>query len=325
MRVVKIGCAILAICALFLLTGCGAFIPAEELQQEAVTAAIIRPTEIKAAATPTPEPIIEKREPVKSHSAMRIQQDAPEASLQSYYTPIDLEGINHSVYAFTDTEGITKYRVWAEVDELEDENVMNTLVGFFNAEVYMTENGFFVQTNKDENPINVSEDKICKIKPCPPPIYNNVQSYIRNMENAARQYEREKEKAEKNGEPLPEPTPWDGLPIYTRETEILKLPNRVKLVSRKDNALFYYENVFAEKEYYKYGTPNGTDSGFYVSNEDGKIRAGSLIVDISQQFVPDNFRKYPVQEKPEDYIRRVPVIIRLSSGDLQTVYAIYPN
>lgn len=313
-----------AVMALLLLSSCDAFIPVEEVKPEATAAFIIKPIEIKAADTPTPEPVIVVREPVKAHSAMRIQQEVPvNTVIPVFYQAIDLDGINHVVYAYTGTGGKTEYRVYAQVDELEDENVMNTLEGFFKAEIYKTGTGYFIKTNKDDNPINISSEIPCKITPCSPPTKNNVQSYIRNMNNAAKKYEQAVAQAEKKNEPAPEPTPWDGLPIYTEETTIITLPNQVRQVNRKDPTLYYYVNIYGENVYRCCGTPNGEQAGFYLSNEEGRIIPGSLMIDYEKDFVTDNFKKRTIQEKPDDFSLRIPVLIRLNSGETESVEVVY--
>lgn len=313
-----------ALMALLLLSSCDAFIPAEDVKPEATAAVIIKPIEVKAADTPTPEPVIVVRDPVKAHSAMRIQQDVPaDAAVPVFYQAIDLDGVNHVVFAFTTTGGKTEYRVYAQVDELEDENVMNTLEGFFKAEIYRTESGYFIKTNKDENPINISSEIPCKITPCSPPTKNNVQNYIRNMTNEKKKYEQAVAQAQKKNEPAPEPTPWDGLPVYTEETTIIVLPEQVRLVNRNEPTLYYYVNIYGENEYRRCATPNGEQAGFYLSNEEGKITPGSLMIDYEKDFVTDNFKKRTVEEKPEDFVLRLPVLIRLDSGEIDSVEVVY--
>ena len=315
-----------AVMALLLLSSCDAFIPVEEVKPEATAAVIIKPIEIKAADTPTPEPVIVVREPVKAHSAMRIQQDVPADAtvpVPVFYQAIDLDGVNHVVFAFTTTGGKTEFRVYAQVDELEDENVMNTLEGFFKAEIYKTESGYFIKTNKNDNPINISSEIPCKITPCSPPTKNNVQNYIRNMTNAAKKHEQAVAQAEKKNEPAPEPTPWDGLPIYTDDTPIITLPEQVRLVNRNDPTLYYYVNIYGENEYRRCATPNGEQAGFYLSNEEGKITPGSLMIDHEKDFVAENFKKRTIENKPDDFVLRLPVLVRLDSGEIESVEVVY--
>ena len=308
---------------LIIFTGCDAIKPADNIKPDATAAVIIKPIEIKAAATATPEPVIVVREPVKAHSPMRIQQDAPEnVTVPSFYQPIDLEGVNHCVYAFATSDGTTQYRVYAEVDELEDQNVMNTLRGFFKAEIFRTDRGYFIQTNKDDNPINLSAEKPAKYTPCVAPTKDNVRSYVKEMENAAAKYQKEYAKAEKNGDPLPEPTPWNGLPIYTNETPTIQIPNQVKYLKRA-TGLYYYVDKYGDEVFRRYATSDGINSGFYKSNNDGDILAGSLKVNVTLDFVSENFKQRKLEEKPEDNIYRMPVYIILTSGEEETVYTVY--
>lgn len=315
----------LMIIVLLTLCGCDVIKPADDLKPDVTAAVIIKPVVIEAAATATPEPVVVKRDPVKSHGPMRILQDVPENKVNeipSFYQPIDLDGVNHCVYAFTTADGTTEFRVYAEVDELEDQNVMNTLVGFFKAEITKSERGYFIQTNKDDNPINLSTEKPTKYTPCNAPTKANIQAFVREMESAAQKYQREYNKAEKNGEPLPEPTPWNGLPIYTKETEPVQIPNQVRPI-RNSIGLYYYVDNYGDEVFRRYATSNGINSGFYRSNNEGDIIPGSLKIDISRDFVQANFKQRKLDEKPEDNTYRLPVIVLLSSGEQETVWTVY--
>lgn len=318
-------CSILTLLLLsaLLVSSCGLVHPADELKPEATAAVIIKPIEIKAAATSTPEPVIVIRDPVKTHSPMRIQQDVPvNVSVPIFYQAIDLDGVNHCVYAFTTADGKTEFRVYAEVDELEDENVMNTLEGFFKAEIYKTGSGYFIQTNKDDNPINVSSELPCKYYPCNPPTKNNIRAYIKNSNAEAKKYNQAVANAEKKGEPLPEPTPWDGLPIYTDETPAIQIPDKVKTY-KKDPTLYYYVDIYGDEVFRRYATPNGDIAGFCLSDENGKIVPGSLMIDYELDFVKENFKGRTLVDKPEDNTYRLPVYITLTSGERETVEMVY--
>ena len=306
-----------------MLSSCGSIHPVEDTKTMTSVEVVEQTREVKAAATQTPEPVIEIREPVKKHSPMRIQTDVPvNVSVPVFYQSIDLEGVNHAVYAFTNSNGETEFRVYAEVDELEDENVMNTLEGFFRAEVYNKDGEYFIQTNKDDNPINISKERPCKYTPCSPPTKDNVRAYIRNMNDAKKKYEQAVAKAEKAGEPAPTTTPWDGLPIYTEDTEYIVIPNGVKGF-RKDPSLFYYVDVYGDEVFRRYATPNGIVSGFCLTGEDGKITAGSLMIDPTKDFVKENFKGRTLVDKPEDNIYRIYVYIILNSGEQESVEMIY--
>lgn len=317
---------LLTLILLAVMAGCDAIKPAENVKPDATAAVIIKPIEIKAADTPTPEPVIVIRDPVKSHSAMRIQQDVPvNVQIPSFYQAIDLEGINHCMYAYTNSDGRTEFRVYAEVDELEDENVMNTLQGFFKADVYENGTEYFVQTNKDDSPINISTELPCKYLPCEPPTKNNIREYVRNRANEQKKYDKAVADAQKKGEPVPEPTPYNNLPIYTESTEEIVIPNQVKPV-KKDPTLYSYVNIYGENVYRRYATPNGTNgriSGFCRSDENGKIVHGSLMIDYTLDFIKENFKGRKVQEKVANTIYRIPVYITLTSGETRTVYMVY--
>ena len=314
---------LLAIMLLIVMTGCDAIKPAENVKPDATAAVIIKPIEIKAADTPTPEPVIVVRDPVKSHSAMRIQQDVPvNVQIPSFYQAIDLDGVNHCVYAFTNSDGRTEFRVYAEVDELEDENVMNTLQGFFKADVYENGDEYYVQTNKDDNPINISTELPCKYYPCEPPTKNNIKAYVRNRANEQKKYDKAVADAEKKGEPAPAPTPYNNLPIYTDSTEAIEIPREVK-VMKKDPTLYYYVDIYGENVYRRYATPNGIVAGFCRSDENGKIVPGSLMIDYQLDFIKEHFKGRKVQEKVANSIYRIPVYITLTSGETRTVFMVY--
>jgi len=314
---------LLAIMLLIVMSGCDAIKPAENVKPDATAAVIIKPIEIKAADTPTPEPVIVVRDPVKSHSAMRIQQDVPvNVQIPSFYQAIDLDGVNHCVYAFTNSDGRTEFRVYAEVDELEDENVMNTLQGFFKADVYENGDEYYVQTNKDDNPINISTELPCKYYPCDPPTKNNIKAYVRNRANEQKKYDKAVADAEKKGEPAPAPTPYNNLPIYTDSTEAIEIPREVK-VMKKDPTLYYYVDIYGENVYRRYATPNGIVAGFCRSDENGKIVPGSLMIDYQLDFIKEHFKGRKVQEKVANSIYRIPVYITLTSGETRTVFMVY--
>lgn len=314
---------LLAIMLLIVMSGCDAIKPAENVKPDATAAVIIKPIEIKAADTPTPEPVIVVRDPVKSHSAMRIQQDVPvNVQIPSFYQAIDLDGVNHCVYAFTNSNGRTEFRVYAEVDELEDENVMNTLQGFFKADVYENGDEYYVQTNKDDNPINISTELPCKYYPCEPPTKNNIKAYVRNRANEQKKYDKAVADAEKKGEPAPAPTPYNNLPIYTDSTEAIEIPREVK-VMKKDPTLYYYVDIYGENVYRRYATPNGIVAGFCRSDENGKIVPGSLMIDYQLDFIKEHFKGRKVQEKVANSIYRIPVYITLTSGETRTVFMVY--
>lgn len=314
---------LLAIMLLIVMSGCDAIKPAENVKPDATAAVIIKPIEIKAADTPTPEPVIVVRDPVKSHSAMRIQQDVPvNVQIPSFYQAIDLDGVNHCVYAFTNSDGRTEFRVYAEVDELEDENVMNTLQGFFKADVYENGDEYYVQTNKDDNPINISTELPCKYYPCEPPTKNNIKAYVRNRVNEQKKYDKAVADAEKKGEPAPAPTPYNNLPIYTDSTEAIEIPREVK-VMKKDPTLYYYVDIYGENVYRRYATPNGIVAGFCRSDENGKIVPGSLMIDYQLDFIKEHFKGRKVQEKVANSIYRIPVYITLTSGETRTVFMVY--
>ena len=226
------------------------------------------------------------------------------------------------MYAFTNSDGRTEFRVYAEVDELEDENVMNTLQGFFKADVYENGDEYYVQTNKDDNPINISTELPCKYYPCDPPTKNNIKAYVRNRANEQKKYDKAVADAEKKGEPAPAPTPYNNLPIYTDSTEAIEIPREVK-VMKKDPTLYYYVDIYGENVYRRYATPNGIVAGFCRSDENGKIVPGSLMIDYQLDFIKEHFKGRKVQEKVANSIYRIPVYITLTSGETRTVFMVY--
>ena len=104
-----------------LLSSCGSIRSADTDDYPQTTGFRIRTSQVIAEQTSTPEPVVIIREPVKNHSPLRIQLDAPDsADMPEYYQPVDFGGIPYCVYAYTDINNTTVFRVYAEVDELED-------------------------------------------------------------------------------------------------------------------------------------------------------------------------------------------------------------
>lgn len=307
-----------------LFSSCGSIRSADTDDYPQTTSFRIRTAQVIAEQTSTPEPVVIIREPVKNHSPLRIQLDAPDsADMPEYYQPVDFGGIPYCVYAYTDINNTTVYRVYAEVDELEDDNVIQTLEGFFAASVYPDGNGLYIlEADKNSNPVNPADETPAVFMPCPVPTRNAVSSYIRNAKSAADKYNKAVASAEKKGEPLPEPTPWDGLPVLNEETPVISLPGQVKAVKRIEH-LYFYTNVYGDEEYRRYATADGYDSGFYLSDGEGRIRNGSLKVDISADFDKSSFRSGKKVPRPEDGIYRLPVLVTLSSGETASVYTIY--
>ena len=307
-----------------LLSSCGNFRSADTGEYPHTTVQHIQPVQVIAEQTATPEPVVIVREPVRNHSPLRIQLDAPDsAEIPDYYQPVDFGGIPYCVYAFTDSDNTTAVRVYAEVDELEDENVVTTLSGFFCASVYPDGNGLFIlETDKNSNPIDPETESPAILTPCPVPTKNAVSAYVKNAGNAAEKYKKAVAAAEKNGEAVPEPTPWNGLPVLTEETAIISLPGQVKQV-RKIDYLYSYTNIHGDEEYRRYATADGYDSGFYLSDGEGRIRNGSLKVDIAVDFDKSSFRSGKKVPHPEDSIYRLPVLVTLSNWETASVYTIY--
>lgn len=323
-RNTRAGAIGILIASALLLNSCSDIREANNIQPDITSIPAIKPITVIAESTATPEPEIVIREPVKSRSPMRIKTDVDRnVTVPAFYQPIDIEGVNYCVYAYTSTDGTTKYRVYAEVDELEDENVMNTLKGFFDARITVNAKGIYVvETRKEDDPITEADEDPAILKTCQVPTRNNKRAYIRDAEKAATKYEKDLINAEKKGEPKPEPTPWDGLPIITDETVEVIIPRQVKTYKRIEN-LYYYVNVCGDNEYRRYATPNGNESGFYLSDEEGNISAGALMVNYELDFAKENFRSGKKRERPSDNTYRLPVVIRLTDGNTATVYSVY--
>jgi hypothetical protein len=73
----------------------------------------------------------------------------------------------------------------------------------------------------------------------------------------------------------------------------------------------------------RYATPNGEIAGFCISDENGKITPGSLMINSEMEFVKENFKGRTLLEKPEDNIYRLPVYVTLTSGEMETVQMVY--
>ena len=321
LKVVSLFALLLA--AMLLLSSCGS-IREFDISQVTNTAQIIRPVEIIAENSPTPEPVVVARDPVKRHSPMRIQTDVPKGyEVPSFYFPLDLDGVNHVVYGYVNSKNKYVFRVFAEVDDEEDGNVVKTNAGFYNANITLNKNGTFViETNKDDDPIDTSKEKPAKYIPSLLPTKANIKSYIKSASDAAKKYDKAVAAAKKKGEPQPEPTPWDGTPILSNETTPVTIPSAVK-ASKKGFSMYYYVNVYGEYEFRRYATCDGETGHFYYVEEDGKIAPGSLPVDTVIDFDSSNFKGRKVQEKPSVLTYRLPVLVELSNGDIITVYTVF--
>lgn len=322
-RVKAIILAGMILSSLFIFSSCGSIKPIDN-NKAINTPQIIKPVQIIAENTATPEPVIIARDPVKRHSPMRIKTDVPNSvNIPEFYFPLDLEGVNHIIYAYVNSNNQTVYRVYAEVDEEEDGNVVNTLKGFYNAKVTINNAGIYIiETDKDEYPIDMSKESPAQYTPCLLPTKANIKKYLRDESNAAKKYEKAVENAQKKGEPLPEPTPWDGTPILSNETIPYVLPNGVK-ESKKGFSIYYYTNIYGEYEYRRYATSDGVTGNFYYVNEDGNIVPGSLPVNSELDFDKNNFKSGKPIEKPNVIIYRLPVNIQLSDGQTTTAYTVF--
>lgn len=314
---------IIMVCALLCLSSCGS-VREFDISQVANTAQIIRPIQIIAENTATPEPVVVARDPVKRHSPMRIQTDVPSGyEIPSFYYPLDLDGVNHVVYGYVNSKNKYVFRVFAEVDDEEDGNVVKTNKGFYNANITRAANGtYIIETNKDDDPIDTSLEKPAKYIPSLVPTKNNIKSYVKSASDAAKKYEKAVSAAKKKGEPEPEPTPWDGTPILTNETTPITLPSAVKS-SKKGFSMYYYVNVYGEYEFRRYATCDGVTGNFYYVEEDGKIAPGSLPVDTVIDFDKSNFKGKKALEKPSVLTYRLPVLVELSNGEIITVYTVF--
>ncbi len=295
-------------------SGCTSFQRAGDLPS-GIPESSIRPIIVIAEATATPIPEVIIRDPVKSRSPMRIMNDVPEnTSIPEFYALVDLEAIPHAVYAYTSTTGETLYRVYGEVDNLEDGIVVSTDAGFYGAVLYLEDSGYRLETNKDEMPITQEQETPQTILPCPVPTKQYIRSYIREAEKATKAYETAKAKAEKNDEPLPEEPVWDGLPVLTSETVPVVLPKQYKVADKSMPGFYYFDNQYGIREYRRYGTNNGVDSAFYATGEDGQICVGALPIDFDRDNVPERYKARKLVEKPSDQYYRLPIIIRTSNG-----------
>lgn len=315
----KVAITLCLLCVtMFTATGCSNIRKANDVPK-GEPAAIIKPIEVIAEVTPTPPPAVVVREAKKSRSPMHILQDIPDdVEIPSFYSMLDLEGVPHVVYAYNAGNNTTMYRVYAEVQDLEDGIPVNTVKGFFNAKITFTDTGYYIETNKDENPINIEDETPAVLKTCVVPTKQNINAYISNAKKQKSAYEKALAKAQKNGTELPKEPEWDGLPILTKETKAVKIPSALKAMRKVAN-LYYYENKYRENEYRRYATPDGQTSGYYYSNKAGEITDGALEIDIDKDTAKDRLRQRKAVAKPSDGIYRYPVKIYLSDGQLQVV------
>lgn len=307
--------------ACLFLSGCSSIKKVESLPQ-GTPAAIIKPVKIVAQATATPAPTVVVRETIKSRSPMRIKQDVPNAvEIPGFYTLIDITDVPHAVYAYHSATGSTEFRVYAEVDELEDGIVMNTLKGFFKASITAENGTIHIETNKEEWPVDPDTETPAEYKTCVVPTKQNINAYIRKANEAQKKYEKSVANAKKKGTEIPDPPAWDGLPVLTKETTAVTIPRKLQTV-RKIANLYYYESCYREKEYRRYATPDGYISGFYVSTSNGTINNGALMVSINDDMKDTRLRQRKAVEKPANGLYRIPVYITLNDGQQMVVNSI---
>jgi len=303
--------------SLFVTTGCG--IKKASNVPKGVPASVIKPIEVIAEAKPTEPPAVVVRDAVKSRSPMKIFKDVPrDVQIPAYYSLVDLDNVPHAVYAYNLGNNETVFRVYGEVQELEDGNVVNTLTGFFTAKITIQNDGYHVETDKEEYPVVLEEETPATLKTCVVPTKQNITNYVNKAKADKAAYEKALAKAQKNGSELPKEPEWDGLPILTKDTPSVKIPSELRAVRKVAN-LYYYESKYRENEYRRYATPDGTTSGYYISNSKGELKDGSLEVDIKSDVTKERRRQNKAVTKPSDGIYRVPVKIYLSDGQLQVV------
>ena len=309
--------------SVILLTGCNNIHPLSELRDSGKRSTIINENVIVQSFSPTPSPEIKVREPEKSHSPIRISYDAPSEIVPEFYQQLDFPGIPYCIYGYTNTSGECCYRVYGEVDVLEDENITETLIGFFQSSIFNSDYGIYIlEVNKDSFPVKISSEKPVHLIPCPVPTNKEISSYIRKRKSETEKYEKERENAEKNGDPLPVPTIWDGQPLLSESTVPVNLPYQVKAV-QNIQYLYYYENPYGERVYRRYATPDGFSSGFYPSDQDGNITIGSFKIDTSLDFDQSSFRSGKKLIPSDTQIQRIPSEVILSDGRSVTVYTIH--
>ena len=278
-----------------------------------------------ASATTTPEPLLIVRMPSQTRSPMRIKLDVPDnVAIPDFYQLIDLPGIPHQIYAFTDTQNKTRFRVYADIDELEDGHITNTVSGFYEAQVFLSEeNLFIIETDKESDPVIAANENPATLTTCPVPTKKNIRDAIRARTNFEKQYESDCSRASRVGEPTPTPIQWDGLPILDASTPEMSLPPQLKSAGSKFPNLYYYTDLYGDREYRRFATADGYDSGFYLSDENGLIREGSLKIDTSVDLSGIFFKQRKAAVRPRNNLYRLPVIIRLSNGLEVSVTVIY--
>lgn len=314
----------LLILSMFLLTSCSQF---KKIEQQSILSheIEINTTSFIASATATPEPLLIVRKPSYSRSPMRIKLTAPEyVEIPNFYQLLDLPGVPYALYAYIDSENNVQYRVYADVDEIEDGHIINTITGFFAAEVYLTEGKTFtIETDKESYPVNSSSELPSVLTPCPAPTKSNIRNAIKTSANELKKYKSDCEKAARVGEATPAPPAWDGLPLLDESTIEIVLPSQLKAVGSKYPNLYYYINLYGDKEYRIYATADGYDSGFYLSDELGTIADGSLKIDFKTDLGGEYFKQRKTIPHPEDGLYRLPVTITLSNGLETTATVVY--
>lgn len=300
---------------MLLLTSCSQF---ERINQESIMSddVEIKPINIIASATASPEPQLIVRKPSYSRSPIRIKLNSPDnVEVPGFYQLLDLPGVPYAVYAFTDSDNKVQYRVYADVDELEDGHIMNMLSGFFAAKLYLTEgNTFVIEIDKETYPVIISAEIPSSLTPCPAPTKANIGKAIKTRANEQKIYGSGYEKTGRVVESNPAPDSWDGLPVLDESTTEIYLPSQLKSAGSKYPYLYYYTDLYGDKAYRRYATSNGYDSGFYFSDEFGTIADGSLKIDFETDLGGEYFKKRKIIPHPQDGLYRLPVIITLSNG-----------
>lgn len=272
---------------------------------------IVIPKTVILEVKPTEKPKKVEKEKIISRSNLRISKDMPEA-IPDYYSIIDIGEVDYPIFAFTNDQGHTEYRVYGEIDVLENNQVKDTLVGYYPIELEGTEAGIKMIVDNEHDPINM-ETNLASFIACDVPTKESVRKQIQDRKNALSKYERAKAKAEKDGSEAPLEPIFDK-PIFDENTHYYRLPGQFRKI-RKIYNLYYYVNLYNQEEFRQYATVTGDEHGFVLSDEEGHIKDGELFVDIENDAVKANFKGRKVVEPPA--FKRVPVLIDLSGTKYQ--------
>jgi len=247
-------------------------------------------------AEATPNLTVEEIAVEKTTSDLRVLSVPADVEVPEVYTDVKINGIDETVFAFTDETGNTQLRVYGEVDHLEDGEVVDTQAGFFPVAVKpagedIAEGVFAVgaEIKKLENAIEDIADETATDEPAEgedaaPEDVGVGELYIPNYELVVpKNAEPVNTAAEKAGQcvPMTVPAPPEGDDVNSTD-DVFVVPENYVPVEGTDG-LFSYVNVNGETVYRVYGAFEGQEAGLWMANEDGTMVPGAFMIDTAME------------------------------------------